>query len=43
MARALLTEAVLTMEFGFSLTLNFATLYFGKIESLHFQKMEDCI
>jgi hypothetical protein len=31
------------MESGFPLTLNFATLYLGKIESLHFQHMKDCI
>jgi hypothetical protein len=33
----------MTMESGFPLTLNFATLYLGKIESLHFQLMKDCI
>jgi hypothetical protein len=31
------------MESGFPLTLNFATLYIGKIEILHFQQMKDCI
>jgi hypothetical protein len=31
------------VELGFSLTLTFATLYLGKIESLHFHQMKDCI
>jgi hypothetical protein len=31
------------MEWDFPLTLNFATLYVGKIERLHFQQMKDCI
>jgi hypothetical protein len=31
------------MESGFPLTLNFATLYLGKIESLHLLQMKDCI
>jgi hypothetical protein len=33
----------MTMESGFPLTLNFVTLYLGKIKSLHFQQMKDCI
>jgi hypothetical protein len=33
----------MTVELGFPLTLNFATLYLGKIKSLHFQQMKDCI
>jgi hypothetical protein len=33
----------MTVESGFPLTLNFATLYVGKIESLHFQQMKNCI
>jgi hypothetical protein len=33
----------MTVESGLPLTLNFATLYLGKIKSLHFQRMKDCI
>jgi hypothetical protein len=33
----------MTVELGFPLTLNFATLYLGKTKSLHFQQMKDYI
>jgi hypothetical protein len=33
----------MTVESGFQLTLNFATLYLGKTKSFHFQQMKDCI
>jgi hypothetical protein len=32
-----------TVESGFPLILNFATLYLGKTKSLNFQHMKDCI
>ena len=33
----------MTVELGFPLTLNLATLYLGKTESLHIQYMKDSI
>jgi hypothetical protein len=33
----------MTVESGFPLTLNFATLYLDKIQSLHFWQMKECI
>jgi hypothetical protein len=33
----------MTLELGFPLTINFATLYLDKTKSLHFQQMKDCI
>jgi hypothetical protein len=38
-----LNARTMTVESSFPLTLNFATLYLGKTESLHFQLMKDSI